>query len=58
MVNFFQTMLGKIFFEHHVPEAVRQLVQLNENIERSNQLKEKELELKERELALKEKINS
>lgn len=50
-MNFFQTILGKNFFEHHVPTVIKQIIRLNENLERANELKERELAMKERELS-------
>lgn len=47
-MEFFQTVMGKQFFEHTFPGLLKE-------IKRSNNLKEKELSLKEKELALKEK---
>ena len=41
MTEFFQTRMGRTFFEHTVPELVRQLVRLNENLERMTNDKEK-----------------
>ena len=34
MTEFFLTRMGKTFYEHTVPELVRQLQRLNENLER------------------------
>ncbi len=34
MTEFFQTRMGRTFYEHTVPELVRQLVRLNANLER------------------------
>lgn len=33
-IQFFQTAMGRKFFEHTVPALVRELVRLNENVER------------------------
>jgi len=55
MNNFHQTRMGKSFYEAHVPQIVRSLNEIAEEMKISNKLKEKELELKERELELKHK---
>lgn len=55
MNNFHQTKMGRSFFEAHVPQIVRSLNEVAEEMKTSNKLKEKELELKERELELKHK---
>ena len=34
MTEFFQTRMGRTYFEHTVPELVRQLERLNDNLER------------------------
>lgn len=47
-MEFFQTGMGRKFFEHDVPELIRA-------IQENNKLKKAELSLKEKELALKEK---
>lgn len=33
-IQFFQTGMGKRFYEHTMPELVRQLARLNDNLER------------------------
>ncbi len=38
--KFFQTRMGQRFYEHSVPELVRQLERLNELLERSVERKE------------------
>lgn len=47
-MEFFQTVMGRTFFEGTFPALIKA-------INRHNDLKEKELELKAKELALKEK---
>lgn len=55
MNNFHQTRMGQSFFEAHVPQIVRSLNEIADEMKTSNKLKEKELELKERELELEHK---
>jgi len=38
--QFFETRMGRAFYEHTVPELVRQPDRLNENIERSQEVAE------------------
>lgn len=33
MIEFFQTMMGKRYYEHTLPELVKQLTRLNTNLE-------------------------
>jgi hypothetical protein len=33
MIEFFQTVMGKRYYEHTLPELVRQLTRLNTNLE-------------------------
>lgn len=44
-MEFFQTIMGKRFFEGHVPRLVKALEKIAEELERANDLKEKELDL-------------
>lgn len=44
-MEFFQTIMGKRFFEGHVPRLVKALEKIAEELERANDLKEKELGL-------------
>ena len=36
-VPFHATRMGRVFFEHTMPELVRQLAKLNENLERARE---------------------
>jgi hypothetical protein len=47
-IEFFQTVMGKSFYEGTVPAIMRELKKLNENLAKMNELKEKELKLKEK----------
>jgi hypothetical protein len=47
-IEFFQTIMGKTFYEGTVPAIMRELKKLNENLTKMNELKEKELKLKEK----------
>jgi hypothetical protein len=42
--NFFQTIMGKKFYEGDVPKIVRALEKIGKELERANDLKEEELE--------------
>lgn len=46
MVQFFQTMLGKKFYEGDVPRIAKALENIGQELKRQNDLKEKELESK------------
>ena len=39
MTEFYETRMGRTYFEHTVPELVRQLERLNENMERITTIK-------------------
>lgn len=54
-VQFYQTTMGKRFYEGMVPKIANGIGELNQHLEEANHLKRKELELKESELALKER---
>lgn len=45
-IEFFQTVMGKSFYEGTVPSLVRELKKLNDNLTKMNELKEKELALR------------
>lgn len=47
-IEFFQTVMGKAFYEGTAPALVRELKKLNDNLTKMNELKEKELKLKEK----------
>ncbi|MDD9311971.1 hypothetical protein ACOSZF_11460 [Cytobacillus firmus] len=55
MSEFFQTVMGRKFFESDVPELNQNLNEVRIEMHRANSLKADELQLKERELRLKEK---
>lgn len=57
-MQFYQTLMGRAFFEGTMPVIKNQLVRLNENMEQANELKAKELQLKEKELFLMEQMMS
>jgi hypothetical protein len=43
MLEFFQTIMGRKYYEHDVPEIARQLKRIADALEKQNELKEKEL---------------
>lgn len=55
MVQFFQTRMGEKFYQGDVPEILRQLHKISNELSRANDLKEKELKMKEYELELYER---
>lgn len=55
MPEFFQTIMGRKFFDHDVPELSQKLHEVRIEMHRSNSLKAEELNLRERELKLKER---
>jgi hypothetical protein len=44
-VQFFQTAMGRTFFEYTMPELVRELKKLNANLEKLNQQNEPKKEI-------------
>ena len=50
MPEFFQTMMGRKFYEKDVVDIVEHLKKISNEMERANDLKERELRLKEQEL--------
>lgn len=50
MPEFFQTMMGRKFYEKDVTDIVGHLKKISTEMERANELKERELRLKEQEL--------
>lgn len=46
MPNFFQTLMGKKFYEGDMPRIVRSLEQIAKELKRQNDLKESELKTK------------
>ena len=44
-IQFFNTAMGRTFFEHTMPALVRELKKLNENLEKFNQQKEPKKEI-------------
>ena len=50
MPEFFQTMMGRKFYERDVTDIVAHLKKISNELERANELKERELRLKEQEL--------
>lgn len=54
MSEFFQTIMGRKFYERDVVECVQSIKKIAQELERSNELKEQELQLKMRELSIKE----
>jgi hypothetical protein len=47
MVQFFQTIMGRTFFEHNVPRIADALERIATGLERQNQLLEKQLQVSE-----------
>ena len=47
MVEFFQTPMGRKFFEQHVPDLIKQFKRLNENLSKRDfeRLKSEEIKL-------------
>lgn len=54
MPEFYQTIMGRKFYERDVVDCVQQIKKIAQELERSNELKEQELQLKMRELSIKE----
>ena len=50
MPEFFQTMMGRKFYEKDVTDIVEHLKKISIELERANELKDRELRLKEQEL--------
>ncbi|MCM3712358.1 hypothetical protein [Sporosarcina luteola] len=50
MPEFFQTMMGRKFYEKDVTDIVEHLKKISNELERANELKESELRLKEQAL--------
>ena len=50
MPEFFQTMMGRKFYERDIVDIVEHLKKISIEMERANELKERELRLKEQEL--------
>lgn len=55
MPQFYQTGMGRSFYENTVPQIARQLKVIGDEMREQSELKHKELQLKERELELKER---
>jgi len=55
MPEFFQTPMGRKFFDRDLPELTQNLSDIRFEMNKANHLKAEELNLKERELRLKEK---
>lgn len=54
MTEFYQTMMGRKFYERDVVDCVQHVKRIAQELERSNELKEQELQLRMRELLIKE----
>ncbi|EGQ20099.1 hypothetical protein HMPREF9372_3642 [Sporosarcina newyorkensis 2681] len=54
MTEFYQTIMGRKFYERDVVDCVQYVKKIAQELERSNELKEQELQLKMRELSIKE----
>ena len=50
MPEFFQTMMGRKFYEKDIVDVVEHLKKIANEMERANELKEQELRIKEQEL--------
>ncbi|MCM3743235.1 hypothetical protein M3193_03690 [Sporosarcina luteola] len=50
MPEFFQTMVGRNFYEKDVVDIVEHLKKISNEVESANELKQRELRLKEQEL--------
>lgn len=48
MIEFFQTMMGKKYYEHDIPKIAKQLQRIADALEKQNQLKEKEMSSNEK----------
>jgi len=54
MTEFYQTIMGRKFYERDVVDCVQSIKKIAKELERSNELKEQELQLKMRVLSIKE----
>ena len=54
MTAFYQTIMGRKFYERDVVDFVQHIKIIAQELEHSNELKEQELQMKMRELSLKE----
>jgi len=54
MPDFYQTIMGRKFYERDVVDCVQHVKKIAQELERSNELKEQELQMKMRELSIKE----
>ena len=54
MTEFYQTIMGRKFYDRDVVDCVQQVKKIAHQLERSNELKEQELQMKMRELSIKE----
>ena len=54
MTEFYQTIMGRKFYDRDVVDCVQHIRKIAHELERSNDLKEQELQMKMRELSLKE----
>ncbi|PID03712.1 hypothetical protein CSV67_03450 [Sporosarcina sp. P2] len=54
MTEFYQTVMGRKFYERDVVDYVHHVKKIAQELERSNELKEQELQMKMRELSIKE----
>ncbi|MCM3638184.1 hypothetical protein M3152_10645 [Sporosarcina luteola] len=50
MPEFFQTMMGRKFYERDVVDIIEQLKKIVNEMERANELKERDLRIREQEL--------
>ncbi|MCM3711097.1 hypothetical protein [Sporosarcina luteola] len=50
MPEFYQTMMGRKFYERDVVDIIKQLKKIANEMERANELKERELRIREQEL--------
>jgi len=54
MTQFYQTIMGRKFYDRDVVDCVQHIKKIAYQLERSNELKEQELQMKMRELSIKE----
>ncbi|MBO0587738.1 hypothetical protein [Sporosarcina sp. E16_8] len=54
MPEFYQTIMGRKFYERDIVDCVQSIKKIAQELERSNELKEQELQMKMRELSIRE----
>jgi hypothetical protein len=56
MTDFHKTGAGQLFYGKHVPELVKELRRIADNLEKGNKLYEREMKLDKKKNALEEKL--